>query len=49
MGANSTFFGFLGYETNKNGATVVTGEDDMGLPVVAKHRVAGRLTFVHNF
>jgi len=49
MGANSTFFGFLGYETNKNGATVVTGADDTGAPVVAKHRVAGRLTFVHNF
>lgn len=49
MGANSTFFGFLGYETNKTGATVVTGEDAMGIPTVAKHRVAGRLTFVHNF
>jgi hypothetical protein len=49
MGLNSTFFMFLGYETNKNGSTVATGADDMGVPVVEKHHVAGRLTFVHNF
>jgi hypothetical protein len=49
MGLNSTFFAFLGYETNKNsntypvtdGAGMVTGTE--------KHNVAGRLTFVHNF
>lgn len=50
MGANSTFFGFLGYETNKNSNTYPTGVDAMGNPTGSeKHNVAGRLTFVHNF
>jgi len=48
MGANSTFFGFLGYETNKTGATVAT-IDDMGMATAVKHHLAGRLSFVHNF
>jgi hypothetical protein len=50
MGLNSTFFMFLGYETNKNSNTYPTGLDDMGNPTgTEKHNVAGRLTFVHNF
>jgi len=50
MGVNSTFFGFLGYETNKNSNTYPTGSDAMGNPTgTEKHNVAGRLTFVHNF
>jgi hypothetical protein len=44
MGLNSTFFFFLGYETNKNSNTY-TNEDGS----TEKHNVAGRLTFVHNF
>jgi hypothetical protein len=50
MGLNSTFFMFLGYETNKNSNTYPTGDDGMGNPTgTEKHNVAGRLTFVHNF
>ncbi len=50
MGLNSTFFAFLGYETNKNSNTYPTGSDAMGNPTgTEKHNVAGRLTFVHNF
>jgi hypothetical protein len=51
MGANSTFFGFLGYETNKNSYTYPSATvDAMGNPTgTEKHNVAGRLTFVHNF
>jgi hypothetical protein len=50
MGLNSTFFMFLGYETNKNSNTYPTGADAMGNPTgTEKHNVAGRLTFVHNF
>jgi hypothetical protein len=50
MGLNSTFFMFLGYETNKNSNTYPTGSDAMGNPTgTEKHNVAGRLTFVHNF
>ncbi len=49
MGANSTFFGFIGYETNKNSNTYPV-TDDMGMVTgTEKHNVAGRLTFVHNF
>ena len=49
MGLNSTFFAFLGYETNKNSNTYAK-TDDMGNPSgTVKHNVAGRLTFVHNF
>lgn len=49
MGLNSTFFAFLGYETNKNGYEVQVDVDAAGKPVIEKHHVAGRLTFVHNF
>jgi hypothetical protein len=50
MGLNSTFFAFLGYETNKNSNTYPSGDDGMGNPTgTEKHNVAGRLTFVHNF
>ncbi|HEX2874204.1 MAG TPA: hypothetical protein VHP33_23280, partial [Polyangiaceae bacterium] len=49
MGLNSTFFMFLGYETNKNSNTYEK-VDDMGMVTgTEKHNVAGRLTFVHNF
>ncbi len=49
MGLNSTFFAFLGYETNKNSNTY-DKTDDMGMVTgTEKHAVAGRLTFVHNF
>jgi hypothetical protein len=50
MGLNSTFFFFLGYETNKNSNTYpVVGADGMPTGDTEKHNIAGRLTFVHNF
>jgi hypothetical protein len=49
MGANSTFFGFLGYETNKNSNTYPKTDAAGMVTGTEKHNVAGRLTFVHNF
>jgi len=49
MGLNSTFFAFLGYETNKNSNTYPTTDDAGMITGTEKHNVAGRLTFVHNF
>ncbi len=40
-GPGSTFFGFLGYETNEDARTAAGGSGDRGL--------VGRLTFVKNF
>ena len=49
MGLNSTFFAFLGYETNKNSNTYPSTDDTGMVTGEEKHAVAGRLTFVHNF